>query len=391
VVAEAYGRLFSAGDTLGVVAAGNAKDRYGTGPSGKGAWLYSDENPEAAKLPCGLPLVRTLNVPVQEGGRTKPWRPDLDWDNLKLLCVAATTSNESRLASFSGFGSAAVDIAAPGKAIATASRPRARNSGGVQRDVYANADGTSFASPMVAGAAALLRQAAPKAPMREIATALRRGARPVPALTRKVGYGQLDVACALDWLAREARRRQTDWDLVATLGDPDFVAATAKCPRKRPIGIQTTLRIAKSELYSDARRSNSLTDLLAAKGLDGGEASNSLAWQRTLLRSRGIEWDKGRAIFAIGSGRALDPAGGPAVYDAGRLVLACTDEGFRLSAIAVRFEGAIKPQGWSYPTDTSGPLKGIELGVAVNKPWYTGLMPRTVGITGRATCSYLPG
>ena len=33
---------------------------------------------------------------------------------------------------------------------------------------------------------------------------------------------------------------------------------------------------------ADAGRSTSRTDLLAAKGLDGGEASNPLAWQRTL-------------------------------------------------------------------------------------------------------------
>jgi hypothetical protein len=390
-VAEAYARLFTSGYTLGVVAAGKDRNRYGTGPDAKGAFLYSDQGAGSASLPCGLRLLRTLPVRVKVGKRLKRWNPDIDWDRLQMLCVGATTSNESRLADFSGFGPAAVDIAAPGKAIPTAARPGWSSSTEIQRDVYVNENGTSFSSPIVAGAASLLRQAAPGAPIEAIRTALLRGARPVPALLGKVASGQLDVACSLDWLAREARRRRADWDVLGTLDAPDFVAATATCPRKRPIRIETTLRIAKSELYGDARRHATFAALLDAKGLDAGEDSKSLAWQRSMLRARGLEPVEGRTIFAIGSPRVERPTGGGAVFDAGTLVLVCTDENFQLSSIAVRFDNAIKPLGWFYPTDTAGPFKGLELGVALDKPWYSGFMPATVKVVARATCTYRPG
>jgi hypothetical protein len=231
----------------------------------------------------------------------------------------------------------------------------------------------------------------PGAPIAAIRTALLRGARPVPALLGTVASGQLDVACSLDWLAREARRRRANWNVLKTLDAPDFVAATATCPRKRPIRVETTLRIAKSQLYGDARRHATFAALLNAKGLDAGEDSKSLAWQRSILRARGLEPVEGRTIFAIGAPRGERPTSGGAVFDAGTLVLACTDEHFQLSSLVVRFDDSIKPLGWFYPTHTAGPFKGLELGVALDKPWYSGFMPATVKVVAPATCTYRPG
>ena len=126
--------------------------------------------------------------------------------------MGATTSIDSKLASFSGYGTAAVQLAAPGVNMPLGRGPaRAGGDRGVVRDVYYNTEGTSFSAPLVAGAAALLREAALDAPMPEIAAALRKGARPTLGLQGKVRYGQLDVACALEWLAREERRRGKEW------------------------------------------------------------------------------------------------------------------------------------------------------------------------------------
>jgi hypothetical protein len=69
---------------------------------------------------------------------------------------------------------------------------------------YRVAYGTSFAAAMVSGAAALLRELAPKAKPQFIAQALRAGARPDLQLARTVRYGWLDVACSALWLAQRA-------------------------------------------------------------------------------------------------------------------------------------------------------------------------------------------
>jgi hypothetical protein len=63
---EAYLRLFSTGDTLGVVAVGNAKDRYGYGPDAKGA-ISEDRVPGAVTQACAVHLLRTVNFRIRMG------------------------------------------------------------------------------------------------------------------------------------------------------------------------------------------------------------------------------------------------------------------------------------------------------------------------------------
>jgi hypothetical protein len=74
------------------------------------------------------------------------------------------------------------------------------------------------------------------------------------------------------------------------------------------------------------------------------------------------------------------------VYDGGTLNLACFAEGFQLTRIELRFPGAIKPHGWFYPTDLSPPRKHVELGVVIDKPWYSGLLPSQIKVRARAYC-----
>jgi subtilisin family serine protease len=101
-----------------------------------------------------------------------------------VLCVAATDSSDAR-ASFSNFGGAAVDLAAPGQSILSTT-PGA---------MYSYADGTSFAAPFAAGAAALVLAANPAASTAQVRAALLAGAVPVAGL--EVAAGRLDVASAL--------------------------------------------------------------------------------------------------------------------------------------------------------------------------------------------------
>ncbi|GEM_PF-1991097 len=73
-----------------------------------------------------------------------------------LLGVSALDTFGEKLTSFSSYGDNCVDIAAPGKDIVSTSHP-AYNNG----QLYATQDGTSFAAPEVAAAAALLKSYKP--------------------------------------------------------------------------------------------------------------------------------------------------------------------------------------------------------------------------------------
>jgi hypothetical protein len=88
-----------------------------------------------------------------------------------VLSVAATTRQDLK-ASFSSFGATTVDLGAPGLDVLTT-----RLGGG-----YSGFSGTSAASPVVAGVAALLWDYAPYATLGEIRSALLDGTDPIPAL-----------------------------------------------------------------------------------------------------------------------------------------------------------------------------------------------------------------
>jgi len=107
-----------------------------------------------------------------------------------VFTVAATTEAD-QVADFST-ESPYVDIAAPGVDIPVAS---------ALDDSYQNEDGTSFSSPMVAGAAAWLWTARPDLDASQVAEILRESARDVgpPGYDDATGYGILDVQAALSW------------------------------------------------------------------------------------------------------------------------------------------------------------------------------------------------
>ncbi len=137
------------GNTLFVFAAGNGGD------DGIG-----DDNDAAPQFPC---VNSAQNV----------------------ICVAATSTADD-LASFSNFGLTTVDLAAPGTSIKSTTRSNG----------YGYLNGTSMATPHVAGAAALVWAERPALTVAEVRSTLLLSVDPVPGLQVASG-GRLNVARAL--------------------------------------------------------------------------------------------------------------------------------------------------------------------------------------------------
>jgi hypothetical protein len=112
-----------------------------------------------------------------------------------VLTVAALDAADR--ASFFSSSNAAIDLAAPGEGIVTAVPAQFDEDGTV--DGYMALDGTSFAAPMVAAAAAWVRAERPELRADQVAQVVRLGARDIgnPGWEADSGFGILDVGGAL--------------------------------------------------------------------------------------------------------------------------------------------------------------------------------------------------
>ncbi len=122
-------------------------------------------------------------------GNSLPFYPaSFDLDN--IISVAAV-DNLDQLAGFSNFGATSVDLGAPGVGV-----PSTVNQNGQM--TFESLQGTSMASPQVAGAAALLWSAMPGWTFTQVRSQILSTVRPIPALVDvTVTEGTLDVGAAL--------------------------------------------------------------------------------------------------------------------------------------------------------------------------------------------------
>jgi len=146
---------------------------------------------------------------------------------LAHVTTVAATDQSGNVASFSS-RSPYVDIAAPGDAILVASA-LGKN--------WHPSSGTSFSSPLVAGAAAWLWTARPSLDAGQVAEILRRSARDIgqPGRDSAAGFGILNVAAALALPSpiRDPYEPNDDVEEVAPNGDRNFRNAPALTTRTK--------------------------------------------------------------------------------------------------------------------------------------------------------------
>lgn len=127
---------------------------------------------------------------------SKPGVP-ASYDNANIISVAAVDSSDN-LASFSNWGVKTVDLGAPGVKIFSTTVGNNYSDTVINMPklgIVATWDGTSMATPHVAGAAALYWSAHPNATWEEVKSALLSSVKRTSALSGKVSSGgQLDVA-----------------------------------------------------------------------------------------------------------------------------------------------------------------------------------------------------
>lgn len=124
---------------------------------------------------------------------TTPFYP-ANYNN--VISVASTTTNDSK-SSFSNYGSW-IDISAPGSAI----RSTYINSSG--QNTYANLQGTSMASPLVAGLCGLMLSHNPNMTRAQLENCLYSTADPVTSNQGQMGAGRINAFKALQCVAQSA-------------------------------------------------------------------------------------------------------------------------------------------------------------------------------------------
>ena len=174
------------------------------GALGVGAFSFAEFDAIRTATNAGIAFIAAAgNDATNTDGPTVPHFPS--GYNLPGIISVAATDRDDTLALFSNRGFVSVDLGAPGVDILStfstllpplSSPPPAPN---IPPPGYGWLDGTSMASPMVAGAYAVIKSVAPRLTIAEVKSLMVRTVDPLPTLRNvSVSGGRLNLARALD-------------------------------------------------------------------------------------------------------------------------------------------------------------------------------------------------
>ncbi|MCP5153064.1 MAG: S8 family serine peptidase [Ectothiorhodospiraceae bacterium] len=154
---------------------------------GGGGYSQALADAISAANDAGVLFVAAAGNSASDNDRTPHYPSSYEFPN--VVAVAAIDRNGS-LASFSSYGATSVDLAAPGVAILSSTSTTDSS--------YDSFNGTSMATPHVAGVAALLASHRPSAGIDELRNRLLLSVQPLGSLTGRVATaGMVDAAAAL--------------------------------------------------------------------------------------------------------------------------------------------------------------------------------------------------
>ena len=216
---------------------------------------------------------------VGDDNDSTPFYP-ASYDSPNVVSVAATDSKDS-LASFSNYGAASVDLAAPGVGILST----------LPGDTYGGYSGTSMATPHVSGVAALLKSKNPSADDAILKDGILKSVDANPNLSGKTATGgRLNAAGALGIESTElgfgASPLTVNYGAATTLsgrltssGEP--LSGRQVTLEQRPVGASDFSPVANGELTTDADGNFSLAGVVPNRHTDyrarfAGEESSGL-------------------------------------------------------------------------------------------------------------------
>ena len=162
------------------------------------------------------------------------------YSNSNIISVAAINSSGD-LASFSNYGYNNVDIAAPGVSIlSTISHQYCGQGSGA--DCYASLNGTSMASPHVAGVAALILGIRPGSTPQEISDILMDSVRPTAVLNGSLAFGgELDARAAVELATSTGSIVFPSHTPGETVYQNDFIEITAVATQSDGTDVSTSV------------------------------------------------------------------------------------------------------------------------------------------------------